>query len=349
MKLNITKRRAWLKTALLVAVAGATVSFPVAAETLTLRYNQWFPTGHWSQSGGLYKWFDQIKEVTDGRVVVEPSAKPLAPPNRNYQAVVDGVVDIAWGPHGYTPGVFPLSEMVELPFITKDAGLSSKAYWRAWDKYFKPTGMQGEVVTLAMHVTAGGNIHMRDEPVLSLNDLSGMKMRVPTPVIARMLQKVGSVPVSGSLGELREMLSKGIVDGTMISDELVTGFKLDKDINAITQIPGGIFTNSAFVIMNKAKWDLISSEDQAAIMAISGESLSQKMGALWHENDVVARDAFKKRLGDNYVVASDEFIAELKEVFASEQSNWLKGTDKAGIDGKAAIEFYNAQIMELSK
>ncbi len=349
MKYNKIMYRSWIKPVFLLAIGSVIFTFPVAAENITLRYNQWFPTGHWSQSGDLYKWFDQIKKVTDGRVLIEPSAKPFAPPNRNYQAVVDGVADIAWGPHGYTPGVFPLSEMVELPFITKDAGISSKAYWRVWDKYFKATGMQNEVITLAMHVTAGGNIHMREKPILRLSDLNGMKMRVPTPVIARMLQKVGSVPVSGSLGELREMLSKGIVDGTMISDELVTGFKLDKNINAITQIPGDIFSNSAFVIMNKGKWEMISAKDQAAIMAISGEGLSQTMGGLWQKNDLAARKLFKQRLGKNYILASDKFIAELKTIFASEQLNWLETTKKAGIDGKAAVEFYNAQIIELSK
>lgn len=321
---------------------------PLSAEQLTLNYNQWFPSGHWSQADGLYVWFDEIERVTEGRVVVQASAKPLAPPNRNYQAVIDGVADVAWGPHGYTPGVFPLTEMVELPFITNDAGVSSKAYWRLWKEHFEPTGMQSDVVTMAMHVTAGGNISMREEAVTDISDLSGAKLRVPSPVVGRVLSEIGAVPVSGSLGELREMLSRGIVDGTVISDELVTGFKVDEDINAVTQVPGGIFSSSAFIIMNRAKWDMISAEDQAAIMAISGETLSEEMGMLWHENDLLAREAFKERLGDNYVVASDTFMSQLAEAFSQEQTNWKTVAADAGIDPDAAIAFYDAQIVELS-
>ena len=319
------------------------------AEPLTLNYNQWFPSGHWSQAQGLYTWFDDIEKVTEGRVKVQASAKPLAPPNRNYQAVSDGVADIAWGPHGYTPGVFPLTEMVELPFITKDAGVSSAAYWRLWKEYLEPTGMQSDVVTLAMHVTAGGNISMREDPITDMAGLKGAKLRVPTPVVGRVLQEIGAVPVSGSLGELREMLSRGIVDGTVISDELVTGFKLDDDINSVTQIPGGIFSNSAFIIINKAKWEMISAADQTAILAISGEALSQKMGALWHENDLIARAAFQDRLGDKYAVASDAFLADLATAFSAEQGKWKAVATEQGVDADAAIAFYEAQIAGLSK
>ncbi|MBD3785607.1 MAG: TRAP transporter substrate-binding protein [Sphingomonadales bacterium] len=332
------------------AAAASMAGLPArAAETLVLNYNQWFPSGHWSQAEGLYKWFDQIAEVTEGRVKVQASAKPLAPPNRNYQAVIDGVADIAWGPHGYTPGVFPLTEMVELPFITKDAGVSSQAYWRLWKAHFEPTGMQRDVVTLAMHVTAGGNISMRKAPVTSMADLRGKKMRVPTPVVGRVLQAQGVVPVSGSLTELREMLSRGIVDGTVISDGLITGFKVDEDVQGVTRVPGGIFSNSAFVIMNRGKWDQISPADQAAIMAISGEALSHRMGALWQANDLIAGEMFRARLGAAYVTASDSFMAEIAAAFSGELDAWKATATGLGIDAAAAVAFYNAEIEGLSR
>lgn len=320
-------------------------SFATAtADTVTLRYNQWFPSGHWSQADGLYPYFDEIARVTEGRVIVEPSAAPLAPPTRNYQAVVDGIADMAWGPHGYTPGAFPLTEMVELPFITEDAGVSSAAYWQVWEQFFQPTGMQSDVVTLAMHVTAGGNIHMRKDPVTSIEDLQGARLRVPTPVVGRVLEQIGAVPVSGSLAELREMLSRGVVDGTAIADELVVGFRVDDEINGITQIPGGLYSNSAFLIVSAAKWAEISEEDQAAILAISGQDLSQKMGALWHKNDVTARAAFQERLGENYALASEGFLNELQEAFSSEQDAWKATATELGVDAQAVLDFYQSAI-----
>lgn len=342
-------RRSLLKSTLAGALAVAATTLPAHAEQVTLNYNQWFPNGHWSQAQGLHKWFEEIAKVTEGRVTVQASAKPLAPPNRNYQAVIDGVADVAWGPHGYTPGVFPLTEVAELPFITKDAGKSSIAFWRLWKKHIEPTGMQSDVVTLGMHVTAGGNISMRDKPVTTLAEMKGKKLRVPTPVVGRVLQANGVVPVSGSLTELREMLSRGIVDGTVISDELVTGFKVDQEVHGVTHIPGGIFSNTAFIIMNKVKWNQIAPKDQEAILAISGEALSHRMGALWQENDLAAREAFKKRLGANYVEADAAFLAELDKAFSGELDAWKKIATAKGVDAEAAIAYYNSEIAGLGQ
>jgi TRAP-type C4-dicarboxylate transport system substrate-binding protein len=331
-----------------VAVTGALLTSATFAADVTLRYNQWFPSQHWSQKDGLYKYFEEIEKVTEGRVKIQPSAKPLAPPTRNYQAVVSGIADLAWGPHGYAPGAFPLTEMVEFPFTNIDAGVSSAAYWRAYEKYFKPAGMHDNVHTLAVHVTSGGNLHMKSSPVVNSSDLRGKKIRVQTSVVGDALSTLGAVPISGSLSELREFLSRGIVDGTTLSDELLTGFKVDNYIENITQIPGGIFTNSTFVIVNKSKWDQISPEDQKAIMEISGEKLAVRMGQLWHENDVMAREQLKERLGDKYTVASDELNGAIDKAFEPVRADWFDKAEANGVNGKEAFDFYMNEIESIN-
>ncbi|MGE4416404.1 MAG: TRAP transporter substrate-binding protein [Marinobacterium sp.] len=331
-----------------IAVTGALLTSTAFAAEVTLRYNQWFPSQHWSQKDGLYKYFEEIEKVTEGRVKVQPSAKPLAPPTRNYQAVVSGIADLAWGPHGYAPGAFPLTEMVELPFTNIDAGVSSAAYWRAYEKYFKAAGMHDNVHTLAVHVTSGGNLHMKSSPVVNPADLSGKKIRVQTSVVGDALTTLGAVPISGSLSELREFLSRGIIDGTTLSDELLTGFKVDNYVEHITQIPGGIFTNSTFVIVNKDKWDQISPADQKAIMDISGEKLAVRMGSLWHENDVLARAQLKERLGENYKEAGEELNAAIDKAFEPVRADWFDKAEANGVDGKAAFDFYMNEIKRLN-
>lgn len=327
----------------LLSISTLSVSVNALADTMVLRYNQWFPSQHWSQKDGLHKYFDEIEKVTEGRVKVQPSAKPIVPPTKNYQAVSQGIVDIAWGPHGYTPGAFPLSEMVEFPFSVQDAGASSVAYQRVFDKYFKPAGMHNDVVTLAVHVTSGGNLHMKNKPINNAEDFQNTKIRVQTSVVSNAIKSLGAVPISGSLNELREFLSRGIVDGTSLSDELLTGFKVDSYINYVTQIPGGLYSNSAFIILNKDKWAQISKADQDAIMNISGEKLARRMGSLWHDNDLIARKKLQDKLGDNYKVASEALITSLDDAFLAGRIEWLDKAKAAGVDTTAAIAYYNEQ------
>lgn len=328
------------------ALLSSTVTW---AADVTLRYNQWFPSQHWSQKDGLYKYFEEIEKVTEGRVKVMPSAKPLAPPTRNYQAVVNGIADIAWGPHGYAPGAFPLTEMVEFPFTNENAGISSAAYWRLFEQYFKPAGMHQDVVTLAVHVTSGGNLHMKEDSIAQPEDFNGKKIRVQTNVVGDALKTLGAVPIAGSLSELREFLSRGIIDGTTLSDELLMGFKVDNYVEKITQIPGGIFTNSTFVIMNKAKWQQISEADREAIMAISGENLAVRMGSLWHENDVMAREQLKSRLGDDYIVSGEALNTAIDEAFEPIRVAWLEKASKQGVNGQEAIDFYRQEIEKITQ
>lgn len=343
MKLNF--KRGLLSATLIAGCLTATSAF---AEKVTLRFNQWFPVNHWSQQDGLYPYFDEIKRVTEGRVVVRPSAKPLAPPTKNYQAIQSGIADISWGPHGYTPGAFPLTEMVEFGFQIEDAGDASAAYWRTYKKFFEQTGMQDDVVTVAMHVTSGGNIHMREKAIVTPADFEGQKIRIQVPAVGDALKTLGGVPISGTLSELREMLSRGIIDGTMLSDELLTGFKVDKYVNQITQVPGGVYSSSAFVIINKDKWNQISKKDQDAIMAISGEKLSRDMGALWHKNDIEARAALKARLGDDYRVASPELVDAIKAAIAPSEKVWLDKAKAENVDGEAAWAFFKEETKKIA-
>ena len=72
------------------------------------------------------------------------------------QLAVDGIADVAWAPHGYQPGVYPLSEMAELPGITKNTKANSVAYWKVYKAMFEKAGMHPKgVVTLAVPRPSG--------------------------------------------------------------------------------------------------------------------------------------------------------------------------------------------------
>jgi TRAP-type C4-dicarboxylate transport system substrate-binding protein len=133
-----------------------------------------------------------------------------------------------------------------------------------------------------------------------------------------------------------------------VSDELSVGFKVDKYINGITRIPGGLYANSAFLIINKEKWNKISKTDREAISAISGEVLSERMGRLWHKNDLAAQDQLKGKLGDKYLVADKALLDVIDQAFEPARQRWYEEAGAAGVDGQAAMQFYREQVSQLS-
>jgi len=255
---------------------------------------------------------------------------------------------MGWAPHGYTPGLFPLTELVEQPLNTHNASHSSAAYWRVWEEVLKPSGMQKEVVTLAMHVGSGGHFHMRDHMVKSLADLPGKRIRVPTPVVGRALARVGGESVNMQLRTVSQLMNTGAIDGTALVDSVAVSFGISRDTKAVTHVPGGLFANSFFLVMNKDKWNKISAEDQAAIRSISGAPLSRELGRLSHEAELVARKKLQESMGENYSIATPEFISDLKNLFAIEQENWKIEAEHLGVDGDQAIALFKRFVAEES-
>jgi len=331
-----------LKRLLLATALAMVVTSPAIAKDVVVRYNNWLPPNYFMSKKALDPYFEEIKKVTEGRVVIEQTANAVGPVPRNYQLVTDGVADMSWGIHGYTPGAFPLSEMVELPFITKSAEENSVAYWKVFKKYFEPSGMHADVHTLTVQVHAPGNI-FTTKPVTKVEDFVGLRLRAPSAGTGKRFEKLGAAPVGAPVTETREMISRGLIDGLGFTSEAIYAFKLDSYIKNVIRFPGGFYNVSFFVVINKDKWGSIAPADQAAIDAISGEALARKMGRVWDEEVQI----FNGRLVEDkksVEEASPELVRAIKEKIGDEEAAWVEQAGKAGVDGQAALSEFKQLI-----
>ena len=326
-----------------LSILGAAGAFSVGAEAQTFRYSQWLPVGHFSQSEVMHVWFKDIEKATEGRVKIQPTAKGLGAPPRQYQLASDGIADVAWAPHGYTPGVHPLSEMAELPFVTRSTEANSVAYWKVFKKHLQPGGMHKEVHTLTVHVHPAGHLYNNKREVLKLDELKGIKFRIPNRMVSEALKLFGAVPVAGPVTQLRNGLAKGVYDGTGFTDEAVYNFKISKFIKYVTRFPGGLYNTSFFCVMNKNAWNKIAKEDQAAVMKLSGAAYGARLGVVWDRYDNAA-PAKLKADGAKYHVLEGSALAKAKSTLAAFERNWIAKAKEKGVDGAAALEMFRAEV-----
>jgi TRAP-type C4-dicarboxylate transport system substrate-binding protein len=331
------------RIAALAAAAGIAFAAGSASAETTLRFNRWIPSAHFTQADIIDKWAADMTKVTGGRVKVEFTASSLAPPPRQYQLAVDGVSDLVWHSHGYTPGVFPLSEIVELPFTGDSAEAISVAYWRVYKKHFEKTNMHKGVVTLALHTTPPGNIYTADKAIRTMADFKGVKIRSTNALVTEALRLFGAVPIAAPVTEIRDGLSKGIMDGTTFTDDAVFTFKVDQFIKNATRVPGGIYNQSFVIAAAPRKWASISEADRAAIMAISGEAFARRIGGIW---DKVALEGFEKlkKAGIAIHQVDGEMLATMKKQLAPFEQKWLASAKAAGVDGEAALKMLREEI-----
>lgn len=319
---------------------------PAQAAAMTLRFSQWIPAAHFSQKDGLYVFFKEIEKATQGRVKIIPSAKALGPPPRQMQLAVDGIADVAWGVHGYQPGVYPLAEMVTLPFLTKSAEANSVAYWRVFKAMFEKAGMHPKGVhTLGLHVHPPGNIYNNKHEIKNVADFKGLKLRATNATIFRAFKAFGAVPISpaGGVTALHQGLAKGVMDGTSFTDEAIFNFHVAKYIKYATHIPGGLYNTSFYIVMNQKKWDAISRADQAAINKVAGEAFARHMGKIWDAQEAKATPELRKA-GVKIVTASPAMMATFHKVMDPITAEWIAKAKKKGVDGAAALKMYKEEV-----
>jgi TRAP-type C4-dicarboxylate transport system substrate-binding protein len=309
--------------------AGSLFSVASANAQVVLTASTWVPTTH-LLSRAQAEWCDDVSKATDGRVRCNILPKPAAPPPATFDAVRDGVIDLSFGVHNYTPGRFVLTEVAEMPFLGESATAVSIAYQRIYDKHLASLNEHRGLKVLAVFTHGPGRVFSSKVPVTQLSDMQGMKFRTSGGVQVRICQVLQTNCTLKPAPEAYELLSSGVVDGTFWPDESVTAFRTEKLIRHATQISGGLYNVSFAFVMNPATWQKIAKNDQAAIEKLSGEHAARRFGQFWDAEDVKARTLLQQAGVQNHP-ASAKFLAELKPLLSQVEKQWMEKAKERGL------------------
>ena len=170
--------------ALLFAVAAP----PAVAQTV-MKVGSWLPAAHTMNADVLPTWAAWISEATEGRVTVAVEY-PGGHPKSMLDYVQDGAYDAAWTFHGYFPGRFKLTKIVELPNLGAGAEAASVAHWRINEKYLAAAGEHNGVILAGLFTHGPGQIHLR-EPIADLAEMDGKKIRIGGGVQTEIAESMG--------------------------------------------------------------------------------------------------------------------------------------------------------------
>ncbi|NHC62514.1 TRAP transporter substrate-binding protein [Paenalcaligenes suwonensis] len=318
----------------------------VQAETQVLRFSNWLPPAHYIVKEMLEPWAEKVSEVTEGRVKIE-FINPLGKPQAHLDLVRNGIADMGMSVHSYTASRFPMIEFAEMPFTTDNGEINSVAYWNTYSQFMMGADEHRGVKLMGLWTSPATVIFTTKPEVNNISDLSGLKLRSPSPLFDAIGKAMGIVTLNAPASESYEMLSRGVIDGLYFQYDQIENFKLDKLIKSAVAVPGGFGKSSQFMFMNERKWQSLNEADRAAIEQISGEYIARDFGGKWQASE----DAAIKTLTDaglkTYTVEGEQ-LAQLRNDLAFIETDWIAAADKKGIDGKAVLEFYRAQIETLS-
>ena len=339
----MTKFTKFLTTSAL-ALCTATGAF--AAETLTI--STWLPPSHPVNTGMFTQLTDMMAEASDGLIETELK-NGLAPPPAQMDLLLDGAADIAILFHGYTPGRFVGTKLVEIPGYEGNAEAASVAHWRVHEAMLAELDEHRGVKVIALTTHGPGQIHSNKE-VASLEDLQGLKTRLGGGVSADVGAELGLVGIQVPAPKVYETLDSGAADAVAMNMGERISFKLNEVAKNVYEMPGGFYRGSFSVIMSQETFDSLPEDVQQKLDSeVFGETASRMMGAVWDQSDVDAREA-TEAAGDNKIVtASEEDQARFAEMAAKVRDKVIAELDEAGVDGQAAYEMMREEMANASQ
>ena len=322
-------------------IAGAAISTPAGAET-TLLFNRFVPAKHPFNVGMFIPWAEDVERVTNGSVKVKFTEKSLAPPPKQWNMVSKGIADVAMLANNFEAGRLKLVNIAQLPFVHDTAEKRGVALWRTHEKYFVPADEYKGMKLLGLWTVSGANF-LTNKPITKLEDLQNYKIWAINGIPNRMMKEMGAVVVSVPGVQMFNVVSKGVVNGSVTSYYPLNTFKLMPYITHITVIPGGFNANNFSLLLNEDKWNGLTDAEREAISSISGETIAINAGKRVDFLDAKAKEQATEK-GIQFHTASPEFVAEMSEKLQFVSDDWMKEAEAKGVDGKAAIAFYKSQL-----
>ena len=343
---NTLKKLLGLGAAALVASTIATSAF--AAE-VTLKMHQFLPPQANVPKLVLDVWAANVEKSSGGRIEVKhfPSMQLGGKPPELMDQAIDGVADIIWTVVGHTPGRYPRTEVFELPFMMTNAAAASRAYWQMFETHMKDTEFK-DLKILGTCVHGPGMIHSK-EPINTMKDLAGVKIRGGSRMINKLLTKLGATPVGMPVPAVSEALSKGVISATTIPWEVTTALKVPELVKNHTEFSNKALYTLTFVLaMNKAKYESLPADLKKAIDDNSGEEFSVFAGTTQAAADGPAR-AKTVAMKNNIITLSDEEVAKWQEASKPIYAEWIADMKGKGIDGAALISEAQMLIKKYTK
>jgi len=317
----------------LVALPFAIACAPEApAGPVELKMSHFMSEKHPMHAKLMAPFAEEVEKATEGRVKITIySGGALGKPADQYDSAVTGVTDIAFGLHGYTPGKFPLTSVLELPNMVTSATHGSKVLWELYEKFPEIGAEHPGVKVLALWTHDTGQIVTTKKPIRTMDDLKGMTIRAPTASHVTMVEAWGATAVQMPIDQLYDSLEKGVVDGSVVPYSAIKSFNLQNVAKYMTI--GDFYVCTFFLVMNLDSWNKISGKDQKIIEGLIGSRMSETGGAAYDAAAKAGLQAAQEAGMEIYTLPAGE-LAKWRQTLAPVHQKWVADMEAKGLPGK---------------
>ncbi len=241
---------------------------------------------------GMNYMADRLEEISDGRMVIKtyPTSQ-LGGERELLELVQIGTVGITKVSGAALENIVPAARVFSLPYLFRDEEHYRKVVDGDIGREILDAGIPFRLKGIAYYDAGFRSFYTVDRPILTPDDLRGLKIRMQPSVMAiNLIRAYGGSATPLAYGELYTAFQGGIVDGAENNPPSffssrhyeVTNYYI---INEHTAVPD-------FLVMNTALWESLTEQEQQWLQQAVDESVVYQR-VLWDESVQESMDAVK--------------------------------------------------------
>lgn len=325
-------------SALLLSVSG---SYADEYPEMTFRSAQIQPpTGFLSESHQW--WADELEKRTNGKVKVEIFWSGSLVAARDIpSAVASGAADIGNIPSTYDPSRTRLWMTLDMPMNVRDSwcGISVSRELALENEALAAELARNRMVQAVGYYSGFQHFISNDSnPVTSIDDLQGRRMRSYGGARVAFLENLGITPVFMGYGDIYEAIERGVVDGSAdVTIYLTDAFKHYEIAKHMLIANSGVAVAAPSAVFNADVWNDMP-DNLRQLLIVLGRDHDIRYIREFGAYEANLLEKFQKEHGMVIHEVSDEERAVLEKAAASGHEKWF---EEAAAQNIPAREFWN--------
>jgi len=286
-------------------------------------------------------WCARVGELSGGRLTIEPfPAGAIVSYNEAFEAVRNGMFEID-GSSGYASGKDIAFDLVAAPSVLYEDFMQRRIwYYRQGGKelteeLYRNWGLH----CIGIHGWGDESLVFKN-PVSTLEDFKGLKIRAPEGDVANLMKQLGANVATIPGPDVYLALSTGVIDAADWGSPSMNMSKGFFEVANYFSLPGYHSCGFSPFYMNGDAYDSLPADLQAILTSTAVEyDINQVMTAKYQDSIAIAEMA---EMGVHGIAGTPELVNRVREILISIYSEDAK-------DSELATRIFNSHINFLTE
>jgi len=317
--------------------AQAAETIDPAGKSIHIRFSTWHVPAGADVKNLWIPMLEEMKRRSGGRITYTMYAGgALGKGPDHYDIIRTGLSDMGYATLTWTPGRFPLSDVLSAPVTCPAKWKGVEAGMAMYDRILHREFTDVKV----LHINNCVMAHLwTTRKVATLADLKGLKIRSPGGLQTRAIQALGATPVFMPLGDVYLSMETGVIDGVVTCPALVKAFKLGEVARYGVPISFGCVAEGLFV--NRDFWERVPDDLKPVIASVGRDAY--KIAGIFNEAwyaDIMKDFRTDMEITELPPAEKARWNARFKEMLTA----WAEELEAGGLPAKTTLAGFKEEL-----